>query len=214
MRARLLRGCSADHQSLRREGHREGAGDRGPRGLPAGNVGRAEPPGRRGGAPDSASYFHTEGKGFLVRKTYSTPFWLIVKYRVGGMEVLRTILASGEEALPVFSFEDEARMFLELGTSGCWQVKETTAGELTSILFGPCAGVGRVVLDPLPGPCVEALTGPAGMGRDAFMESHLGVQRPRFVRVRAEHRAPPGPRDRVNGFADEEASLMVERISR
>ncbi len=31
------------------------------------------------------------------------------------MEVLRTILASGEEALPVFSFEDEARMFLELG---------------------------------------------------------------------------------------------------
>ncbi len=108
-----------------------------------------------------------------MRKTYSTPFWLIVKYRVGGMEVLRTILASGEEALPVFSFEDEASMFLELGTSGCWQVKETTAGELTSILFGPCAGVGRVVLDPLPGPFAERLMDLVSMGRKAFMESYL-----------------------------------------
>ena len=108
-----------------------------------------------------------------MRKTYSTPFWLIVKYRVGGMEVLRTILASGEEALPVFSFEDEASMFLELGTSGCWQVKETTAGELASILFGPCAGVGRVVLDPLPGPFAERLMDLVSMGRKAFMESYL-----------------------------------------
>jgi hypothetical protein len=109
----------------------------------------------------------------VVSRTCSRPLWLIVKYRVGGMEVLRTTLASGREALPVFSFEDEARMFLELGTSGCWQVRETTAGELTSILFGPCAGVGRVVLDPLPGSFAEPSMDLVSMGRKAFMESYL-----------------------------------------
>ena len=49
-----------------------------------------------------------------MRKTYSRPFWLIVKYQPGGMKVLRATLASGKEALPIFGFEHEARMFLEL----------------------------------------------------------------------------------------------------
>jgi hypothetical protein len=101
------------------------------------------------------------------------PFWLIAKYQTGGMEVLRTILASGEEALPVFSFEDEARMFLELGASDGWRVRETAAGELTSVLFGPCAGVRRVALDPLPGPDAAALVDLVSMGRGAFMEAYL-----------------------------------------
>jgi hypothetical protein len=111
-----------------------------------------------------------------VRKSYSRPFWLIVKYRTGGMEVLRIKLANGEEALPVFSFVDEARMFFELGTSDGWRVRETAAGELISILFGPCAGVRRVALDPLPGPDA-ALAGLVSMGREAFMESLLNMQR-------------------------------------
>jgi hypothetical protein len=89
------------------------------------------------------------------------------------MEVLRINLASGEEALPIFSFEDEARMFLELGASGCWRVRETTAGEITSVLFGLCAGVDQVVLDPLPGLDAEALMDLASMGRETFMESYL-----------------------------------------
>jgi hypothetical protein len=80
------------------------------------------------------------------------PFWLIANYQSGGTEVLRINLASGEEVLPVFSFEDEAGIFLELGASDGWRVRETAAGELTSVLLGPCAGVRRVALDPLPGP--------------------------------------------------------------
>ena len=104
------------------------------------------------------------------------PFWLIVNYQFGRMEVLRINLASGEEALPVFSFEDEARMFLELGASDGWRVRETAAGELTSVLFGPCAGVRRVALDPLPGPDAAALVGLVSMEREAFMESLLNMQ--------------------------------------
>jgi hypothetical protein len=99
-----------------------------------------------------------------------------VKYRTGGIEPLRIKLASGEEALPVFGFEDEARIFFEFGTSDGWRVRETAAGELISILFGPCAGVRWVALDPLPGPDA-ALADLVSMGREAFMESLLNMQR-------------------------------------
>ena len=59
-----------------------------------------------------------------MRKTYSRAFWLIAKYQTGGMGVLRTVLARGEKALPVFGFEEEARMFLDLGELGYyWEVR-------------------------------------------------------------------------------------------
>ena len=137
-----------------------------------------------------------------MRRTYSRRFWLMAEYRTGGMEVLRITLASGEEVFPVFSFEDEAKMFLKLQTScGGWRVRVTTVGELVSVLFGPCAGVSRVVLDPLPDLFAEALMDLAGMGRETFMTSHLGMQRPPVVRVGAEHRAPPRAPKRANGGA-------------
>src|SRR3954447_1933579 len=64
------------------------------------------------------------------------PFWLIVKGEAGRMDVLTSRLASGEEALPVFSFEEEARMFLELGAlGGDWHARVTSPGELISVLF-------------------------------------------------------------------------------
>jgi hypothetical protein len=151
---------------------------------------------------------------FLVRRSYSRRFWLIARYRTGGVEVLRITLTSGEEALPVFSFEEEAKMFLKLETScGGWRVRVTTVGELVSVLFGPCAGVGRVVLDPLPDPFAEALMNLEGMGRETFMATHLDMQQPPVVRVGAERCAPPRPPRRANGSAHEEANVNVEQIN-
>ena len=114
-----------------------------------------------------------------MRRTYPRPFWLIVKHRTGGMEVLRTPLTSGaEEAVAVFGFEAEARVFLELGARGDgWWVRETTPGELTSVLYGPCADVGRVLLDPLPRPLAEAPSNLVSMGRKAFAEWCLNGDR-------------------------------------
>ncbi len=106
-----------------------------------------------------------------MKKLVSRPFWLIIKGDAGPMDVLRTTLASGEEALPVFSFEEEARMFLDLGApDGGWRVRKTAAGELVSVLFGPCAGVGWVVLDPLPGPDGAALNGLLSVERGTFAQ--------------------------------------------
>lgn len=41
-------------------------------------------------------------------------------------------------------------VWLERAFEDGWQVRETSSGELVSILYGPCAGVGRVALDPSP----------------------------------------------------------------
>jgi hypothetical protein len=85
------------------------------------------------------------------RRCPSSTFWLVVRYEDRQMEVLM-VACSGEQALPVFSGEGEAEMFVwfEGAFEHGWRVRETTAGELVSILYGPCAGVGRIALDPSP----------------------------------------------------------------
>jgi hypothetical protein len=123
------------------------------------------------------------------------------------MEVLTTNLARGGEALPVFSFEEEANMFLRLGALGDdWRARETAGGELVSVLCGPCAGVDRVVLDPvpLPGSLVEGLKGLLSTGREAFMRSLLN---PRWFR-------PPeswGSHARRRADASESAAMPARR---
>ncbi len=89
------------------------------------------------------------------------PLWLIAEQRCNGLEVF-TI---GRTVLPVFSFREEADMFLGLGHAGSgWQVRETTYGELVSVLYGPCREVTHVSLDPVPG-LVELVS----LSRSAFI---------------------------------------------
>jgi hypothetical protein len=67
------------------------------------------------------------------------------------LRALTIDLASGEEALAVFTFEEEAELFLILGrVSESWQIRESSAGEIISLLMGPNVDVGRIALDPAP----------------------------------------------------------------
>jgi hypothetical protein len=76
------------------------------------------------------------------------PLWLITEQRCSRLE----IFTIGSNVLPVFSFREEAEMFLGLGrVAEGWQVRETTCGELVSVLYGPCREVEHVALDPVPG---------------------------------------------------------------
>ncbi len=61
------------------------------------------------------------------------------------------VLTVASNVLPVFSFEEEAEMFLnmEYAAEG-WQVRETAREELVSVLYGPCREVTHVALDPVP----------------------------------------------------------------
>jgi hypothetical protein len=107
-------------------------------------------------------------------------YWLLGRSENGGLEVLATDLAGGEEALLVFSHEEEAEMFLRLGQAGLdgWQARESTAGELISVLYGLCAGVERVALDPLPEMLVERTIGLVSLSRERFVDLVLGRERP------------------------------------
>jgi hypothetical protein len=87
-----------------------------------------------------------------AEKTIRRPrYWTIARQKDCHADVFAFDPDGRGEALAVFGFEAEAELFLrfdELGDG--WQVRETTSGELVSLLYGPCAGVERVVIDPLP----------------------------------------------------------------
>ena len=74
----------------------------------------------------------------------ASKWWLLATNESLGVRVL-VADCGGEQALPVFSGEGEAEMFVWLGDAfeDGWRVRETSAGELVSILYGPCAGVGK-----------------------------------------------------------------------
>ncbi len=95
-------------------------------------------------------------------------YWLIAKFKNNRLQAL-TVDGGGGEALPVFSHEEEAELFLCLGGIGeGWRVRESSAGEVVSLLFGPCAGVGSVALDPSPLMAPEMID-LVRVGRDRFV---------------------------------------------
>ena len=94
------------------------------------------------------------------------PLWLIVRQRCSGLEVF-TI---GRHVLPVSSFREEAEAFLHFkGAADGWHARETSCGELVSVLYGPCREVEHISLDPLP-KIVEVTS----LSRKAFVASLLG----------------------------------------
>jgi hypothetical protein len=103
--------------------------------------------------------------------------YLIARCGNKGLELPHVFLDSGEEVLPVFSSSEAARRFLSsLALDEGWYVREFSAGELVSMLFAFCAGIKRVLVDPLPG-CLSAEDALASVvGRDGFMDSLVGDQ--------------------------------------
>jgi hypothetical protein len=109
------------------------------------------------------------------RRALTQRYWVIAndaKDRFSQPDLLTVDLDGAGEALPVFSFEEEAEMFLWLQTTEDGrEVRETTPGQLVSILYGPCADVGKVMLDPLPEIGARMQISLLGMHRNDFVES-------------------------------------------
>ena len=97
------------------------------------------------------------------------PFSLIARHDVGRLEPLATEFTDGRRALNIFSFEEEAWLFLRLGTRGGWWVRATGTGELLSVLSGPCREVELVALDPLPQREAEAVNRLLCVDRERFV---------------------------------------------
>ena len=119
----------------------------------------------------------TETAGGAARRAGTKRYWVIAKDGLGQPDLLTVDLDGAGEALAVFSFEEEAEMFLWLQTSEDGrEVRETTPGQLVSILYGPCADVGRVILDPLPEIGTRMQISLLGMDRNDFVESVMGAR--------------------------------------
>lgn len=104
-------------------------------------------------------------------------YWVLAKRGGSQVQPLTIALDGSGEALPVFGFEEEAEMFLWFeGLDSGWRVREASSGELISLLYGSCARVGLVALDPLP-PAAQPGDGaamhPASVGRGEFVETLL-----------------------------------------
>jgi hypothetical protein len=121
-----------------------------------------------------------ETAGGVPRRAGTQRYWVIAKDAKDGFgqpDLLTVDLDGAGQALPVFSFEEEAEMFLWLQTTGeAREVRETTSGQLVSILYGPCADVGRVMLDPLPEIGLSMQISLLGMDRNDFVESVMGAR--------------------------------------
>jgi len=100
--------------------------------------------------------------------------WLIANLKDGKMDAL-TLDGGGDRVLPVFSFRDEAEMYvrLQLGTPG-WEPRGFSADEIASMLYRSLSDVARVALDPLPEVCDKTLLDLLCVRRDAFVRSILG----------------------------------------
>jgi hypothetical protein len=111
---------------------------------------------------------------------------MLAKYNNFGAEALIAD-CGGEQALLVFSGEDEAEMFVWLAGAfeDGWRVRETSAGELVSILYGPCAGVGMVALDLSPEMAAETIR-LVSLSRERFV--NWIVDSVCFVSLRASSR--------------------------
>ena len=105
-------------------------------------------------------------------------YWLITKTANGRVEVM-TLGRGTWETLPIFGHAEEAEMFLRLGQAGDeWRVTESRAGGLISVLYGPCARVKEVALDPLPEMVARRIVGLVTISRDRFVD-HLANARRR-----------------------------------
>jgi hypothetical protein len=106
--------------------------------------------------------------------------WLIAKHGVSGMDVLTIHPGDGTEALAVFTFEEQARDFLDarFGASGeGWEARQTWPGELASVLCGPCSAAKRVALDPPPEAVEKGESaGLRAVDRDDFLGMLLGEE--------------------------------------
>ncbi len=98
-------------------------------------------------------------------------YWLLTTRARGGIDVWTMGLSDDRSVLPVFSFEEEAALFLHLSVQGSsWQVRRVGAGELVSLLYGLCRGVELVALDPTSSVEAAVVNRCVSMGRKRFVD--------------------------------------------
>lgn len=78
-------------------------------------------------------------------------YWLLVRDTENGTETLTTGLSNSGRMLPVFSFREEAEMYLCLrGPRDEWRIRGISSRELRSLFDTALENIASVTLDPIP----------------------------------------------------------------
>lgn len=108
-------------------------------------------------------------------RTSGREYWLVAEGD-DPKTPLTVILPDGREALPIFSFAEEAEMFLWFGWAGC-RAFEVSRDELLSMLSEPRALADAVVLDPSPEIMAEMAVGLVTLSRERFVNRVADAER-------------------------------------
>jgi hypothetical protein len=77
-------------------------------------------------------------------------FWMVLEGSARGLPLM-VFLSDGTEAMALFSGEEEARMFCHFCEEGAsTNIRQTTTGEVISLLYCPWCAAKHGALDPLP----------------------------------------------------------------
>jgi hypothetical protein len=77
-------------------------------------------------------------------------FWMVLEGSPQALPLM-VFISDGKEAMALFSGEEEARMFCHFCEKGASaKIKQTTAGEVLSLLYYPWCAAKYVALDPFP----------------------------------------------------------------
>ena len=114
---------------------------------------------------------------------HSVPLrYLIARLENNRLKVFTLAAGPRGAALPIFGTGRAAHEFLRRGgLGGGWRVRESTAGELISLLMGHLANVERIVVDPCPGVGVSDAR-PDGTSKRDFIAALMGE--PLLISVR------------------------------
>ncbi len=105
---------------------------------------------------------------------------VLLKYVVArqgddGPRLLHVPLGFGDEALLVFTSREVARDFvLSHALEREWHARESSAGELISLLLGPYASIGWVLIDPFSGGSPAEYASESLIPWERFVDQLLG----------------------------------------
>ena len=100
-----------------------------------------------GGRDTAAPHKH----GVRARRTRTVRvFWMVLEGSPQALPLM-VFLSDDKEALALFSGEEEARMFCHFCEGeASTNIRQTTTGEVISLLYCPWCAAEHVVLDPFP----------------------------------------------------------------
>ena len=102
-------------------------------------------------------------------------FWVVLEGSIWTLP-FTVSLPDGREAIALFSGEEEAMMFCHFSKQGAQgSVRETTAGEVLSLLYGPWSVARHVALDPFPEVLGSRLLELLTLSRERFARSFAGA---------------------------------------